>query len=158
MNRRKLLLGLALGAVGAVAVTSDAQAQSYRYRNVPYFGGRDRDDIRRRQIIRDRLFLLGDRTEVAVRNRAIGPRVADRIFERLDRVRDFLREDRNLTDSEFDRRMRDLRDAEDDLRDEVRDNRRDYRGSRYDRDYRYDTGRRYDYRYDDRYDDRYYRR
>jgi hypothetical protein len=148
MNRRSFF-GLALGALGLTGATA-AHADRYDYRSHRYYYGRDGDERRRREILRFRLFEIADRLRLAERNGDIAPRRAAQLCDRLDDVRDFLRGDRYLTDSEFDRRRRDLNDIEDDFRDAIRDRRRNSRY--YDRDRYYDRNRYYDR---DRYRDRY---
>ena len=161
MTRRNLVaLGLAVLGIGATAPAAHADHYD-RYYGQRYYRGRDRDEIRRREILRDRLIDLGDRIRLAERQGDLSRRQANRLYDELDDVRDFLRGDRHLTDSEFDRRADDLRDVARDLR--------QWSGSRYSRyrshDYedwyyndRYPRGGRYGDRYDDRYDDRYRRR
>src|SRR5687768_12211687 len=105
MNRRQMVLALALGAVGMGTVAPSAEAQIFdrfdRYRTYRWFGGHDSNERRQREFLRTRMMDIGERTETAARNRHINRRDADRVFDRLDRVADFLRNDRNLTDSEF---------------------------------------------------------
>lgn len=164
MTRRNLVgaLGLAVLGIGVAAPAAEAQGLHYdRYYGQRYYRGRDRDEIRRREILRDRLIDLGDRIRLAERTGDLDRRQANRLYDRLDRVRDFLRGDRHLSDAEFDRRSDDLRDVAQDLR--------QWSGSRYSRyrsrnhedwyyNDRYPRDGRYGGRYDDRYDDRYRRR
>jgi len=163
MTRRNLVFALMLGVVGLGAAVPAVQADHYdRYYGQRYYRGHDRDDIRQRSLLRERLIDLADRIRLAERTGDISRSRANRLYERLDDVRDFLRSDRNLTDSEFNRRADDLRDVARDLREAT--------GSRYGRyhshsyedwfDYSRDRGRYNDRdRYDryDRYDDRYRR-
>jgi hypothetical protein len=167
MTRRNLLYALGLGIVGVGAVAPAAYAQRYdhydRYYGQRYYRGRDRDDIYRRGILRDRLIDLGDRIRLAEREGALSRRRANDLYRDLDDVRDFLRDDRNLTQSEFERRSDDLRDVARDLRQAMGSRYDRYRSSSYEDWYgRYDSRDRYDRyrdrgRYDDRYDDRYRR-
>lgn len=156
MNRRSFFGAMALGLAGLAAGATGASAQifgrpGYRdYRTYRYFRGYGSDDIRRREALRNRMFDLADRIREAQRDGILGPRGADRLYDKLDDVADFLREDRHLTSSEFDRRRDDLDDIARDLNRVYRNSPR-YRGRRY-RDDWYD---RYDRRY--RRDDRYYR-
>jgi len=168
MTRRNLVaaLGLAVLGVGAAAPVVQAQGLHYdRYYGQRYYRGGDRDEIRRREILRDRLIDLADRIRLAERQGDLSRRQANRLYEKLDDVRDFLRGDRHLSDAEFDRRADDLRDVARDLRTgsgsrygryRSRDSEDWYYNDRYPRDGRY--GGRYDDRYDDRRDDRYRRR
>jgi hypothetical protein len=133
MNRRSFLStmsgmsGMALGVLGLGAAAPEARSDVFdRYRRHRYGRGRDRDEIRRRTILREELFEIGDRVRLAERQRSISSREASRLYERLDDVRDFLREDRHLSESELRRRRDDLEEIEDDLRDAYRD-RRHYR-------------------------------
>lgn len=162
MTRRNLVAAIGLAVLGIGAAAPAAHADHYdRYYGQRYYRGRDRDEIRRRVILRDRLIDLGDRVRLAERQGDISRREADRLYRKLDYVRDFLRGDRHLTDSEFDRRADDLRDVARELREESgprygsyrsRDHEDWYYNDRYPRDGRYGG------RYDDRYDDRYRRR
>ncbi|MBM3459228.1 MAG: hypothetical protein FJX77_11930 [Armatimonadetes bacterium] len=94
---------------------NDRYDRVVRYRDWNYPCGYDRPEISRREILRSRLFHLSDRVRLAEREGTLGRREADRLFARLDRVCDFLRDDRYLTDQEFSRRQRDLEQVEDDL-------------------------------------------
>jgi hypothetical protein len=148
MKLFKIGLAAVLSLVALGAAVPEAAAQSFdRYRGYRYYDGRDRQEIRQRQILRSRMFDLADRIRLAEREGAITRRKANDLFDDLDDVRDFLRDDRHLSDSEFRRRMDDLDDVARDFREALR--RQGRRGwDRYDR---------YD-RYDDRYRrDRYYR-
>ncbi len=90
------------------------RSSGYRTRNYPR--GYDRPEVSRREILRNRLFSLSDRLRLAVREGDVNPRQADRLYDGLDRICDFLQNDRYLTDVEFSRRQRDLDNLEDDLR------------------------------------------
>lgn len=161
MTRRNLVFALMLGVVGLGAVAPAAQAQRYehydRYYGQRYYRGRDSADIRRREILRERLIDLADRIRLAEREGDISRSRANRLYERLDNVRDFLRGDRYLSDAEFDRRSDDLRDVARDLRENTGNRYSRYRSRSYEDwfDYSRDRGR-YNDRYD-RYDDRYRR-
>lgn len=150
MNWKHLWLAVSLVAVGGTIAIQPAQAD-HRYREYRYYRGRDRDEIRRREFLRMRMFDLADRIRLADRERDIGPREANRLYRELDDVRDFLRNDHFLDGREFERRQDDLNDVGSDLRRILRRNRGRYgRYDRYDRDHRY-------WHYD-RYDDWYRRR
>jgi hypothetical protein len=133
MDRRHFLGGMALGALALTAGATAAPAEHDRFdfRRFHFLRGRDGGEIRRRDVLRDRMLAIADRVRSAARDGAIGRRALDRVFDRLDRVCDFLRRDRYLTDSEFHRRLDDLDQAQEILRDAVRDHRR--RHDRYDR-------------------------
>jgi hypothetical protein len=80
----------------------------------------DRDEVRRRDVLRSRLSHLHDRIRLAEREDQVSHRDAQRFYDRVDQVRRFLREDRNLSSDEFRRRMEDLDDLERDFRDRRR--------------------------------------
>lgn len=148
MNLRTVGLAVLLAVGGGAICSAPAHADHYdRYYGARYYRGRDSEEIRRRDILRSRMIDLGDRTRLAEREGDLSRRDAERVYEKLDDVRDFLRHDRYLEHDEFRRRMRDLDEAEDRFR-------RSCRHRRYEDRYRYD-GR---YRYEDRYEDRYYER
>lgn len=168
MTRRNLVFALMLGAAGLGAAAPAVQAQRFehydRYYGQRYYRGRDRDEIRRRELLRDRLIDLADRVRLAEREGDISRSRAARLYDRLDDVRDFLRGDRHLSDSEFDRRSDDLRDVARDLRDATGSRYGRYRSRSYEDWFDYSRNRgRYDDRRDryddrrDRYDDRYRR-
>lgn len=157
MNRRSFLGGLAVGIAGLGAGASVAHAQVYgrweyrRYHYIPGYGA----EIRRRRYLQDRLFELGDHVHQADRDGAIPRGEANRLFDKLDRVRDFLRNDTYLDPSEFERRQDDLNDVSRRLREALHRSGRHYdydRDDRRDRD-RYDRDRDRDDRDRDR-DDR----
>jgi len=161
MNLRALVAGAVLSVVGLGVMAAPAQAQyRSRYDDYRYYQGRDRFDIARRQALRSEFIRVARRVEDADRRGDISRSEANRLFDRLDNVRDFLRSDRNVSDSEFDRRRAELRRIEDRLGDLCGPSR-----SRYDDRYRYNDRYRNDdryrsddrYRYDDRYRDRYRR-
>ncbi len=119
MKPLRLGIALALAATAGLAAAPAARADhNDRYYGYRYYRGRDRHEIERRAILRERLIALGDAVRFGERDGCLTRREADRLYDRLDRVRDFLRDDRYLTDSEFRRRMRDLDDVEEDLYDE----------------------------------------
>jgi hypothetical protein len=144
MKLRNFGLALVLAVAGFGVIAPAAQARDYdRYRDARFYRGRDRDEIRRRELLRDRLFETADRVRLAEREGDISRREADRLYRELDDVRDFLRNDRYLTETEFRRRMEDLDDVQRDFRNDRRSGRR---YGRYD-----DSHDRYDRRYRDRY-------
>lgn len=162
MTRRNLVFGLMLGVAALGAAAPAVHADHYdRYYGQRYYRGHDRDEIRRREILRDRLIDLADRIRLAEREGDISRSRANRLYDRLDDVRDFLRGDRHLSDSEFDRRADDLRDVARDLRDATGSRYGRYRSRSYEDWFDYSRNRgRYDDRYydrRDRYDDRYRR-
>ena len=157
MNRRNFLSGLFLGGLGLAAGATAASAQRpygrvygadpWDYRRHNYYRGRDSHEIRLREALRYRLFDLADQVRNAERQGLISRGRSQDLREELDDVRDFLRDDRHLTRSEFERRRDDLDEIADDLRDSYR-----RRGGRYRNDPFFDN---YDRRF--RRDSRYYR-
>lgn len=143
MNRRSFLGALGLGGFAIIAGASAARAD-HEYRSYRYYRGRDREEIRQRETLRFRLFDIADRIRLAEREGDLPRWKAGQFYRRLDDVRDFLREDHHLSDSEFGRRRDDLNDISRDFAIATR------RFSRYDRDYRdrfwdrRDRGDRYD--------------
>jgi hypothetical protein len=135
MNRRSFLGGLAVGVAGLGAGASVAQAQVYgrweyrRYHYIPGYGA----EMRHRQYLRDRLFELGDHVHQADRDGAIPREEANRLFDKLDRVRDFLRNDTYLDPREFERRQDDLNDVSRRLREALHRSGRHYDYDRNDR-------------------------
>jgi hypothetical protein len=123
MKHRNTILSLALaaGVVAAAAPASQADHdRGYRrddyYRSSRYHRSYRNDEQRRRDLLRERLFDLSDRVRLADRQGRISSRDADRLFRRLDYVRDFLVSDHELSDREFRRRMDDLDNVAEDLR------------------------------------------
>jgi hypothetical protein len=76
----------------------------------------DRDEFRRRDILRSRVSSLHERIRLAEREEQLSHREAHRFYDRLDQLRRFLREDSSLSSGEFRRRMEDLDDIERDFR------------------------------------------
>jgi len=142
--RRALFLAVGVGLVTTLLAPPAAFAQrrgDWYYDVRPYLGRRSGENAREARLWEEVIYL---RNEVRRLDRRgdITVRQADRFYDRIDRVARFLRDDRRLSESEFDRRRDDLNDIARDLR---RADRSRY-GSR-DRDDRYD-------RRDDRYDRR----
>lgn len=144
MRLRSLGMALVAAVVGLCTLAPVAQARDFdrydTYRSTRYYRGHDGSEIRRREILRGRMMDLADRVRMASRQGDLSRRETDRLYDRLDDVRDFLRGDRNLSESEFRRRMDDLDDVARGLRDYRRDDRyrgRDiWRSDRYDDRYR----------------------
>lgn len=132
-----LTLLAAVSALLGAAAPASAQRERWNwdnYREYRFYRGRDAREQRRREVLRDRSFDLYESLRLARREHYISGRTESRNFDRLDRVRDFLRHDRYLDTDEFRRRMDDLDRVEDDLRDVYRGH-REYRFGRY---YHYD--------------------
>jgi hypothetical protein len=130
MDRRSFLGAVVVGGLGLGVSAAPARADHDDYRGYRYFRGRDREEIRQREFLRHKMFDLADCIRLALREGDLSRQRAHRFYERLDDVRDFLRDDRHLSDSEFGRRRDDLRDVGEDLRRALR------RADRYDRFYR----------------------
>jgi hypothetical protein len=136
MKLRSLGLTLLLTTVGAGIAAVPARADHYaRYYEYRYYHGRDRDEIRRRDILHDRLIDIADRVRLAEREGDIGHRQARHVYDKLDDVRDLLHHDRYITEDEFHRWRDRLEDADHDFRSNLR------RDRHYDRDHDYDRGR-----------------
>ena len=141
MKLRTLGMALTLAVAGGAVLAPAAHADHFnRYFGYRYYSGRDSGEIHRREIMRSRLIDLGDRVREADRHDLVGRRDAERLFERLDDLREFLRHDHYLGHDEFRAWMRKLDRVEDDFRAarrherfEDRDDRED-RGDRDDRD------------------------
>ena len=122
-----LLLCLFLTAGVPPFAAAAARAPYDDYRSARYYRGRDRDEIVRRAILRDRLLDAASWVKEADRRGDISRRQAGSLFRRLDRVADLLRCDRYITDAEFQRWRNDLRDVLHDLRRDAREGHRRYR-------------------------------
>jgi hypothetical protein len=121
MKLRKWVLTAAVAAVASTAVPLTAHAQRYTpYDTYRYYRGRDRDEITRRSALRAELQRVEERVRTAEERGTIGRRRAAEFQNRLDDVRDLLRSERRVSESEYDRWMEDLRDIRGDLRDRRR--------------------------------------
>jgi hypothetical protein len=144
---RKGLLVVGIGLIASLLAPTGAQAQRRDdwYRDVrPYLSGRGEEAARKARLVEDTVNLRAD-VRRADRRGDISPREADRLYDRLDKVAKFLRDDRHLSNSEFNRRRSDLDHIAEDLDHDTR-SRISRRDDRYDRsDRRYDRDdRRYD--------------
>lgn len=141
-------LAFAAALVGGIVLAGPAAADHLdTYRSTSYYRGRGSEDIRHRQLLRDRLLHTAEQVRLAERNHRIGRQAAGELWRGLDRVHDFLRNDRNLTSSEFGRRMDDLHRVQRELQEALRNHgRRDDRLGRHGGGSRYGDGRygRYD--------------
>jgi hypothetical protein len=92
---------------------NDGPSRSDRNRN-----DRNRIDTERerRETLRSRLRQLTDVVQAARRRDRLSDRERRSLIDRLDKVGNFLRHDRNLSEDEFRRRMHDLDSIQDDLR------------------------------------------
>jgi hypothetical protein len=107
---RKTLLAVGLGLTTALLVPAGAlgQRSSDWYRDVrPYLDGRGQE-VAQRVRLWEEFARLRESVRRADRSGDISLRDADRFYDRLDRVAHFLRNDKNLSDSEYKRRRGDL--------------------------------------------------
>lgn len=118
MRRRTVALVIGLGAA-LLAPAGVRAARDDWYRDVrPWLDRRSESEVRRAQLI-DRDLRLRDEVRTAERRRDISTHDADRLYDRLDRVARFLRDDQHLSNSEYKRRRNDLDHVEDDLRRDI---------------------------------------
>jgi hypothetical protein len=117
MDRRSFFTTVASGVAGLLVAAPAVCAERYddRYWAFPYRDYNDPWERRRRAGVYHRMVDLADRVRHAERAGDITPREAGKLYDRLERVRDFLRHDHYLDPVEFDRRMHDLDRADDDL-------------------------------------------
>jgi hypothetical protein len=118
---RKAILGLcavvALGLLPSAAVL--AQRDEDWYRDVRPFLDKRTDEGARRARLWERFVQLRSDVRTADRRRDLSLKDADDLYNRLDKVGHFLRDDRHLSNHEYDRRRRDLDNVERDLRRDV---------------------------------------
>src|SRR5438046_8976431 len=104
MSMRRVAAWLGLGLT--LLAPSGALARGDRdidwYRDVGPWLGRSGEEGARRAELLDRYTRLRGEVRRADRQGAISPREADRLNDRLARVARFLRNDRHLSNSEFD--------------------------------------------------------
>jgi hypothetical protein len=109
MKRTVLMVGVGLAA--ALLVVPGAQAQRRGddwYRDVrPYLGGSGAEAARRVRLWEEFVRLRGEVKRVDRRG-DISLKDADHLYNRLDHVADFLRNDKHLTEKEYNRRRGDL--------------------------------------------------
>jgi hypothetical protein len=100
------LLGLGLALLAPTAAL--AQRGDDWYRDIgPWLGRAGEEGTRKARLIEEYSRLRGE-VRREDRRGAISPREADRLYGRLDKVARFLRNDRHLTNSEYNRRRDDL--------------------------------------------------
>lgn len=128
-----LVAGVGLAATLLAPATALAQRRSDWYYDVRPYVGRQSESTVRKARLWEETVRLRSAVRSADRRGNITARETDRFYDRIDRVARFLRDDRNLTNSEFDRRRDDLNGIARDLHRERRDGRRDDR-RRYDDD------------------------
>jgi hypothetical protein len=134
--RRGVLLAVGVGLIASLFAPTAALAQRSRrgdwYYDVrPYLGQRSAPTVREARLW-DEVIFLRNAVRRVDRRGDITPRQADRFYDRIDRVAHFLRNDRKLTSSEFDRRRDDLRDIGRDLHRAARVRPAGRYGDRYD--------------------------
>ncbi len=136
MRKRAFWAGLGLALMILAPGGAMAQRGDDWYRDVgPWLGRRGEEGSRRVSLLERYARLRGD-VRSAERRGDISPRDADRLYDRLEHVARFLRNDRHLTGSEYNRRRDDLDHVASDLRraSGYREGRRRDR-DRYDRDW-----------------------
>jgi hypothetical protein len=128
-------IGMGVGITGAVVQPveagtrgrSQSQSQS-EYRYVPYGTQRwnrgvDTRDTQRRSQLRSRLMTVSTKVRDAENRGRINRNEANRLYRRMDNVRDLLRNERRISDNEYERWSNDLREIQRDFRDDRRDGR-----------------------------------
>jgi hypothetical protein len=110
MNMRRVAawMGLALTLLAPSAALAQRDRDYDWYRDVGPWLGRGGEEGARRAELMDRYARLRSEVRRADRQGAISPRESDRLNDRLARVARFLRNDRHLSSSEFNRRRSDL--------------------------------------------------
>jgi len=127
---KRAILGISAGLMLALLAPGAAIAQRGEdwYRDVRPYLDRNTEDGARRARLWERFARLRSDVRSADRRREISQRDADHYYDRLDKVGRFLRDDRHLSQSEYDRRRRDLDNVERDFHRSVdRRNTRDWR-------------------------------
>jgi hypothetical protein len=126
---RKAILGLCVGLALTVIAPAGvfAQRDDDWYRDVRPFLDKNTDEGARRARLWERFIRLRSSVRTADRRGDISLKDADNFYNRLDKVGRFLRDDRHLSNHEYDRRRRDLDHVDRDLNRalEHRDARRD---------------------------------
>jgi hypothetical protein len=106
---------LAPGAAEAQSNRAEARRRGDWYRDVrPYLPRNSEGTVKEARLWDEFVHLRGI-VRQADRRRDLSPRQADRFYDRLDRVARFLRDDRRLSNSEYNRRRDDLEDISRDL-------------------------------------------
>jgi hypothetical protein len=114
---RRAILALCAGLILAALAPGVATAQRGEdwYRDVRPFLDRNTEEGARRARLWERFIRLRADVRTADRRGDIPLRDADHYYDRLDKVARFLRDDRHLSQSEYDRRRHDLDGVERDL-------------------------------------------
>jgi hypothetical protein len=104
-------IALVVGVAAALLISSGAQAQRRGedwYRDVrPYLGGSGEEAARRVRLWEE-FARLRSEVQRSDRRGDISLKDADRFYDRLDHVADFLRHDKNLSEKEYNRRRGEL--------------------------------------------------
>jgi hypothetical protein len=108
-----LCAGLALTLLAPAGVF--AQRDSDWYRDVRPFLDKNTDEGARRARLWERFIRLRSDVRTADRRGDIGLKDADNFYNRLDKVGRFIRDDRHLSNHEYDRRRHDLDNVDRDL-------------------------------------------
>lgn len=115
MRGRSFWAGLALALMVMAPSGALAQRGEDWYREIEPWLGRGADrDVRKARLM-EQYFRLRADVRRADRSGAISPRTADNLLGRLDKVARFLRDDRNLSNKEYNRRRGDLEKVARDL-------------------------------------------
>lgn len=102
------VVGVGLLTVLLTPMGTLAQRRGDWYHDVRPYVGKESESSLRKVRLMEEVFQLRAVVRRLDRRGEITPRQADRFHARLDRVAHFVRNDRNLTASEFERRRRDL--------------------------------------------------
>ena len=126
---RKAVLTVGIGLLAALVSPSVGHAQRGDdwYRDVRPYIGIGGEDIARRASLADRMVHLRAGVHDAERRGDLSAHDADHLYDKLDRVARFLRDDKHLSEHEFKRRSKDLDGVAHDLDRAARDR---YRGRR----------------------------
>src|SRR5438093_71315 len=114
---RRAILGLCIGLTLALLAPAGVFAERGDdwYRDVRPYLDRSTDEGARRARLWERFVRLRSDVRTADRRGDISLKDADNYYNRLDKVARFLRDDRHLSQREYDRRRRDLDNVERDL-------------------------------------------
>jgi hypothetical protein len=108
MRGRSFWAGLALALMVLAPAGAQAQRGDDWYREIePWLGRGAHGDVRKGRLM-EQYFQLRSDVRRADRSGAISPRTADTLYGRLDKVARFLRDDRSLSNKEYNRRRDDL--------------------------------------------------
>src|SRR5207249_4044022 len=100
MRRGMLVVGIGLIAALLAPSASQAQRRDDWYRDVRPYLGRGSEEVARRARLTEETVRLRSAVRDADRRGDISGREADRLYDKLDHVARFLRDDKHLTESE----------------------------------------------------------